>query len=233
MGYSETKREVSTMEYKQINDKTIKISLTFDDLKAHDIKMSDFLVNQGMVEKLFYELVSELEIEDKFANTGMMTFQVRPHPQGVDLLVTEELNMDHMQFPEGSEGLQEMMDEAMEQMGDMASLMDNLSSKPNFDVMDDQADFVYFILKFNKISDAVKLSQAVIDDVEESELFQFQDHFYLTILDNQKRKGFKEVSLLRARMLEYGDPSDFSREALLEHAQTIFREEALESLQQI
>ena len=221
------------MEYKQINDKTIKISLTFDDLKSHDIKMSDFLVNQGMVEKLFYELVSELEIEDKFANTGMMTFQVRPHPQGVDLLVTEELNMDHMQFPEGSEGLQEMMDEAMEQMGDMASLMDNLSSKPNFDVMDDQADFVYFILKFNKISDAVKLSQAVIDDVEESELFQFQDHFYLTILDNQKRKGFKEVGLLRARMLEYGEPSDFSREALLEHGQTIFREEALEKLQQI
>lgn len=221
------------MEYKQINDKTIKISLTFDDLKSHDIKMSDFLVNQGMVEKLFYELVSELEIEDKFANTGMMTFQVRPHPQGVDLLVTEELNMDNMQFPEGSEGLQEMMDEAMEQMGDMASLMDNLSSRPNFDVMDDQADFIYFILKFNKISDAVKLSQAVIDDVEESELFQFQDHFYLTILDNQKRKGFKEVGLLRARMLEYGEPSDFSREALLEHGQTIFREEALEKLQQI
>ena len=222
------------MEYKQINDKTIKISLTFEDLKAHDIKMSDFLVNQGMVEKLFYELVSELEIEDKFANTGMMTFQVRPHPQGVDLLVTEEVNIDNMKFPEGSEGLQEMMDEAMEQMGDMANLMDSLSSsKPNFDVMDDHADFVYFNLKFNKISDAVKLSQAVIDDVEESELFQFQDNFYLTILDNQKRKGFKEVSLLRARMLEYGEPSDFSREALLEHAKTIFREEALESLQQI
>src|SRR5574342_18236 len=145
------------MEYQQINDKTIKISLTFEDLKAHDVKMSDFLVNQGMVEKLFYELVSELEIEDKFANTGMMTFQVRPHPQGVDLLVTEEVNMENMQFPEGSEGLQEMM-----------------------------------------------------DDVEESELFQFQDNFYLTILDNQKRKGFKEVSLLRARMLEYGEPSDFS-----------------------
>ena len=66
--FPETKREVSTMEYKQINDKTIKISLTFEDLKAHDIKMSDFLVNQGMVEKLFYELVSELEIEDKFAS---------------------------------------------------------------------------------------------------------------------------------------------------------------------
>ena len=162
------------MEYKQINDKTIKISLTFEDLKAHDIKMSDFLVNQGMVEKLFYELVSELEIEDKFANTGMMTFQVRPHPQGVDLLVTEELNMDNMQFPEGSEGLQEMMDEAMEQMGDMASLMDNMSSKPNFDVMDDHADFVYFILKFNKISDAVRLSQAVLTMWKNQNSFNFK-----------------------------------------------------------
>lgn len=221
------------MEYKQINDKTIKISLTFEDLKAHDVKMSDFLVNQGMVEKLFYELVSELDIEDKFANTGMMTFQVRPHPQGVDLLVTEEFNLDNMQFPESAEGLQEMMDEAMGQMGDLASAMDAMVGKPSFDVMDDHADFVYFILKFNRISEAVKLSKAVIDDVEESELFQFQNHFYLTILDNQKRKGPKEVSLLRARMLEYGEPSDFSRESLLEHAETIFREDALESLQQI
>lgn len=221
------------MEYKQINDKTIKISLTFDDLKAHDIKMSDFLVNQGMVEKLFYELISELEIEDKFANTGMMTFQVRPHPQGVDLLVTEELNMDNMQFPEGTEGLQEMMDEAMDHMGDMANFLDNMAPKPNFDVMDDHVDYVYYILKFDQISDIVTMSQAILDDVEESELFQFQDHFYLTILDNQKRKGSKEVGLLRARMLEYGQPSDFSRESLLEHAKLIFREEALEKLQQI
>lgn len=221
------------MEYKQINDKTIKISLTFDDLKAHDIKMSDFLVNQGMVEKLFYELISELEIEDKFANTGMMTFQVRPHPQGVDLLVTEELNMDNMQFPEGTEGLQEMMDEAMDHMGDMANFLDNMAPKPNFDVMDDHADYVYYILKFDQISDIVTMSHAILDDVEESELFQFQDHFYLTILDNQKRKGSKEVGLLRARMLEYGQPSDFSRESLLEHAKLIFREEALEKLQQI
>lgn len=221
------------MEYKQINDKTIKISLTFDDLKAHDIKMSDFLVNQGMVEKLFYELISELEIEDKFANTGMMTFQVRPHPQGVDLLVTEELNMDNMQFPEGTEGLQEMMDEAMDHMGDMANFLDNMAPKPNFDVMDDHVDYVYYILKFDQISDIVTMSHAILDDVEESELFQFQDHFYLTILDNQKRKGSKEVGLLRARMLEYGQPSDFSRESLLEHAKLIFREEALEKLQQI
>ncbi|WP_172354393.1 adaptor protein MecA [Lactococcus insecticola] len=221
------------MEYKQINEKTIKISLTFDDLKEHDVKMSDFLVNQGMVEKLFYELVSELEIEDRFANSGMMTFQVRPHPMGVDLLVTEEVNMENMQFPEGAEGLQEMMDEAMDQMGDLAGMMDAGQDKPNFDLMDDNADYVYFIIKFQKISEAVKLSKAVIEDVEESELFQFQDQFYLTILDNQKLKGAREVGLLRARMLEYGDQSDFSRETLLEHGVSVFREEALENLQHI
>ncbi|MDR1605968.1 MAG: adaptor protein MecA [Streptococcaceae bacterium] len=220
------------MEYKQINDKTIKISLTFEDLKAHDVKMSDFLVNQGMVEKLFYELVGELELEERFANTGMMTFQVRPHPKGVDLLVTEELNLDNMPF-DHADGLQEMMDEAMGHMENMGAMMDAMSAKPNFDVMDDQADYVYFILKFRKLSEAIKLSQMVINDVEESELFQFQDQFYLTILDSQKRKGVKAVSLLRARMLEYGEASDFSREALLEHAKTIFRESALENLQQI
>ncbi|GFH43121.1 adapter protein MecA [Lactococcus hodotermopsidis] len=221
------------MDYKQINDKTIKISLTFDDLKEHNVKMSDFLVNQGMVEKLFYELISELDIEDKFANTGMMTFQVRPHPKGVDLLVTEEFNMDNMPFSEDAEGLQEMMNEAMGQMGDMANMIESLQARPNFDLMDSNSDYVYFILKFNKISEAVKMSQAVIDDVEESELFEFDGKFYLTILDNQKRKGAREVSILRTRMLEYGASSDFSRETLLEHGVSIFREHALENLQRI
>jgi adapter protein MecA 1/2 len=83
------------------------------------------------------------------------------------------------------------------------------------------------------MSELIKLSKAVSDNVEDSELFQFQNHFYLSVLDNQKRKGKKDVALLRARMLEYGEPSDFSRESLLEHGVMVFKAKALEILQQI
>ncbi|XHB95101.1 adaptor protein MecA [Lactococcus garvieae] len=32
------------MQYEEINEKTIKISLTFQDLVDHDVKLSDFLL---------------------------------------------------------------------------------------------------------------------------------------------------------------------------------------------
>ncbi|HAP15587.1 MAG TPA: adaptor protein MecA, partial [Lactococcus sp.] len=35
------------MQYEEINEKTIKISLTFQDLVDHDVKLSDFFTNQS------------------------------------------------------------------------------------------------------------------------------------------------------------------------------------------
>ena len=67
------------MQYEEINEKTIKISLTFQDLVDHDVKLSDFFTNQSMVENLFYELVEELGLEERFSS-GLLTFQIQPFP---------------------------------------------------------------------------------------------------------------------------------------------------------
>ena len=61
------------MKYEDINENTIKITLSFDDLTDYDIKLSDFFGNQEVIEQFFYELVDELGLENRFGNVGMLT----------------------------------------------------------------------------------------------------------------------------------------------------------------
>jgi len=82
------------MKFEDINENTIKITLSFDDLTDYDIKLSDFFGNQEVIEQFFYELVDELGLENRFGNVGMLTFQIQPFPQGVHMIVQEETDQE-------------------------------------------------------------------------------------------------------------------------------------------
>ncbi|MCL2677302.1 MAG: adaptor protein MecA, partial [Streptococcaceae bacterium] len=118
------------MKYEEVNESTIKINLSFQDLQDHDVKLSDFFGNQSLIEQLFYDLVEELDLGERFTQTGMLTFQVQPHPKGVYLVVREE-NMDFNpeDFPDDPEEIENMMGTLFEKIGNMAK--QNGMSNPN------------------------------------------------------------------------------------------------------
>ncbi len=62
------------MKYEDINENTIKITLSFDDLTDYDIKLSDFFGNQEVIEQFFYELVDELGLENRFGKCRDVNF---------------------------------------------------------------------------------------------------------------------------------------------------------------
>ena len=98
------------MKYEDINENTIKITLSFDDLTDYDIKLSDFFGNQEVIEQFFYELVDELGLENRFGNVGMLTFQIQPFPQGVHMIVHEEAMLgEGGEIPDDPEEFEELM----------------------------------------------------------------------------------------------------------------------------
>ncbi|WP_252899678.1 adaptor protein MecA [Lactococcus fujiensis] len=113
------------MKFENINENTIKISLTFEDLSDHDVKLLIFFQNQQVIEQLFYELVEELGLENRFNQTGLLTFQVQPHPKGVHLIVSEELlgeNGDG-EIPDDPEEFEEMMNGFYNKLNEIGSNM--------------------------------------------------------------------------------------------------------------
>lgn len=77
------------MEMKQISETTLKIMITMEDLEEHGMELKDFLIPQEKIEEFFYTVMDELDLPDKFKNSGMLSFRVTPRKDRVDVFVTK------------------------------------------------------------------------------------------------------------------------------------------------
>ncbi|WEV60288.1 adaptor protein MecA [Streptococcaceae bacterium ESL0729] len=237
------------MELENINENTIKIKMTFDDLRERGINLSEFLTNQDAVEELFYDISSELDITEQFLESDVVSFQVRPNSKGIDLMVRgEKVDMDEIEFPsdpeEFTKAIENMIKNRTEggdhpefpEISQAAEFMfgpDGSHKKEEEPEEKELPEFTYFTLKFRQLDDAIDMAKAVNQEVEESELYKYADKYYMTILQNQKLKGRDFVKGVYAQMLEFGQDEKTPRETLVEYGRPIFEYDALELLRQM
>lgn len=233
------------MKFEDINENTIKITLSFDDLTDYDIKLSDFFGNQEVIEQFFYELVDELGLENRFGNVGMLTFQIQPFPQGVHMIVHEEALLNEGgEIPDDPEEFEELMTgfyNKLNEIGaDMARERGITDFKPGLELpgsqkeeTDQEPDFIYYSVRYDDMMSALAGVKNVKFADEESEFYRYEGDFYLVVLDNQKAKGKTHVESTRARMMEYGEASKISREFLQEYGECLIATRALDVLRKI
>lgn len=77
------------MKMKQLNDRTIKISISMKDLEERGMELADFLMPQEKTEDFFYTILDELELPQHFLDSGMLSFRVTPKPDRLDVFVTK------------------------------------------------------------------------------------------------------------------------------------------------
>ena len=86
------------MEMKQINETTLKIMITMEDLEEHGMELKDFLIPQEKTEEFFYTVMDELDLPDNFKNSGMLSFRVTPRKDRVDVFVTKSDLKEDLDF---------------------------------------------------------------------------------------------------------------------------------------
>ena len=72
------------MEMERINEDTIRVVVTNDDLAERSISVIDLLGNQEEIERFFYNILEEVDVEHDFENNEAVTFQVLPNRNGHD-----------------------------------------------------------------------------------------------------------------------------------------------------
>ena len=241
------------MELENINENTIKIKMTFDDLRDRGINLSEFLTNQDAVEELFYYISSELDISDKFIESDVVSFQVRPNSKGIDLMVRgEKVNMEDLDLPSDPEEFTKALENMIKSRAENGDLPENVdlnkaaemlfggineSDLDSIPVEEDEEkelpEYTYFTLKFRNIDDAVNMAKNINQSVEESELYKYLDKYYMTILQNQKLMGPKLVKSIHSQMLEFGQDERVTRETLTEYGQPLIEYDALDILRQM
>ncbi|MDR0200298.1 MAG: adaptor protein MecA [Streptococcaceae bacterium] len=228
------------MDYSYENDRTLRIRLSFQDLKEHEMHLTDFLTEQDKVETLFYDLIDEMDLEEFFQNPAFMSFQIRPHANGIDLLVSDDdEGFKDMTVNDMAYELEEFMKSVTSATGRTDLFLDEGEKEPiksrvkrKKEVVP-EPDFVYYTLRFENFETIITLAKTLSVTMDESELYEYQGSFYLAVLDNQKERGKEAMLAIRSLMLEYAEQAPLSREHLREHGRVILSSQALESLKKI
>ena len=243
------------MKMKQISDTTLKITISLEDLMDRGMEVADFLIPQEKTEEFFYAILDELEMPDSFLDTGMLSFRVTPKADKVDVFVTKSKIDQNLDFTNLS-GLPDM--EELAQMSPdefLKTLEKSIADKTKDDIeaiqsleqveakeeeeQDDQETknqvdpYIYYILCFTKLADLIAFAKTVTFEMETSELYKMNEHYYLTILVDIGNHPSPYPAWLLARMREFANDSDISRSVLQEYGQVLMNHNAVLDLQKI
>ena len=243
------------MKMKQISDTTLKITISLEDLMDRGMEVADFLIPQEKTEEFFYAILDELEMPDSFLDTGMLSFRVTPKADKVDVFVTKSKIDQNLDFTNLS-GLPDM--EELAQMSPdefLKTLEKSIADKTKDDIeaiqsleqveakeeeeqdnqeTKNQVDpYIYYILCFTKLADLIAFAKTVTFEMETSELYKMNEHYYLTILVDIGNHPSPYPAWLLARMREFANDSDISRSVLQEYGQVLMNHNAVLDLQKI
>lgn len=83
------------MEMEHINDDLIKVLIGVDDLEERGIDFLDLIGDQSRIEKFFYSILEEVDVDQAFYDSEAVTFQVIPSAEGLELYISRA-NLDDL-----------------------------------------------------------------------------------------------------------------------------------------
>jgi negative regulator of genetic competence, sporulation and motility len=80
------------MRMEKINDSTIKVTITKDELDERGVNLLSLLGDEDKIESFLYSILDEIDVDDDFKSTGTVTFQVVPSTNGLDMYIKNKIN---------------------------------------------------------------------------------------------------------------------------------------------
>lgn len=238
------------MKMKQISDSTLKITIMMEDLEERGMELSDFLIPQEKTEEFFYTVLDELDLPMTFRESGMLSFRVTPKPDKIDIFVTKSEIDQQLDFDEFSDFADQLGDISQMTPDDfLKTLEKTVRQKSGVDqkahrhleeveaeqdrLEDDFQPYIYYILEFASLEQAVSYAHTVDYETDTSELYKMQERYYMTVLVHVEHRSSDYPAYLLSRMLEHADDSSLSRPYLQEHASLLLPVDAIEELRKV
>ena len=244
---------VPIMEMERINDDTIRVVVTNDDLAERSISVIDLLGNQEEIERFFYNILEEVDVNHDFENNEAVTFQVLPNRNGLELFISKNIGdkamMDgviNSMFGNRTEtdlnddvsesllaqlldndGVEEPKPAAKNTTGD-AQIVDKIVQAAQ-EVARDQHDAQQIIVKFKDFEAVIQLAKMLKTMTMPSRLMDYHQAYYLelTVTDIATHTQIQDVTAI---VREYGEVVTLAPEVLTEHGKVIFKADALEQI---
>lgn len=234
------------MEMERINDDTIRVTISSDDLNERGVTFLDLLDNHKEIESFFYSVLEEVDTDHQFASNDAVTFQVLPNRNGLELYISKNPT-DGME-----EAIKSVSKDNAPSNGEMDEVSDFLKRKlAETDSNDKNNDDSSYTsdgnpADLNGYANGVGSTQKSVIELEdfeslpsiaeliktnsgiESVLYRYHDIYYLELTFFTSEKSPETIKNDLAIAYEYGNSTIVSSEVLREHGEVVMDGAALE-----
>ncbi|KRK93519.1 adaptor protein [Companilactobacillus futsaii JCM 17355] len=214
------------MEMDRLNENTIRVILSTEDLQERGVTVLDLLGNKKQIETFFYSILDEVDKNHVFTNNEPVTFQIMPNKEGLELLISKSDDS------EGSGSLP--LSGLQNSVG--ASTNNNLDKVGTEEYDSDTAPYLNdpdtptktVIVEFKDFEDYVQLANLLHLESGISNLFEYNDKYYLQLIlftDEMHEMTYSDVLAL---LSEYSFKTKVTAAVLSEYGQEIMSKTALE-----
>lgn len=234
------------MEMERINDDTIRVTISSDDLNERGVTFLDLLDNHKEIESFFYSVLEEVDTDHQFASNDAVTFQVLPNRNGLELYISKNPT-DGME-----EAIKSVSKDNAPSNGEMDEVSDFLKRKlAETDSNDKNNDDSSYTsdgnpADLNGYANGVGSTQKSVIELEdfeslpsiaeliktnsgiESVLYRYHDIYYLELTFFTSKNSPETIKNDLAIAYEYGNSTIVSSEVLREHGEVVMDGAALE-----
>lgn len=230
----------------RINDDTIRVTISSDDLNERGVTFLDLLDNHKEIESFFYSVLEEVDTDHQFASNDAVTFQVLPNRNGLELYISKNPT-DGME-----EAIKSVSKDNAPSNGEMDEMSDFLKRKlAETDSNDKNNDDSSYTsdgnpADLNGYANGVGSTQKSVIELEdfeslpsiaeliktnsgiESVLYRYHDIYYLELTFFTSENSPETIKNDLAIAYEYGNSTIVSSEVLREHGEVVMDGAALE-----
>ena len=209
------------MEIEHINEDTIRVTIENTDLEERGITFLDLLGNQKQIEKFFYSILEEVDIDEEFQESEAVTFQVMPNNNGLELFISKGTN-----FQENLPSLDELDNNNASMFGLKEDETEKSDDVEDYTKQDFQTKEVVIVME--NFEQMIALAQSLFLESGTSTLYSYDSKYYLHIVFFVEEMDIRTSEEELAIALEFGEKSSVTREILSEYGEKLMETNALE-----
>ncbi|WP_125713821.1 adaptor protein MecA [Companilactobacillus kedongensis] len=209
------------MEMDRLNENTIKVILSTQDLQDRGVTVLDLLGNKKQIESFFYSILDEVDKDHVFSNNEPVTFQIMPNKQGLELIISKSLD-------DTDESLYEDTDSDSNDVTDDRVGFEEYDSDTSPYLKDPDTPTKTLIVEFDDFEDYIQLTDLLHLESGVSNLWEYKGKYYLQLVlftDEMHDMTYNDVMAL---MSEYSNKTKVTAAVLSEYGKEVMSKTALE-----
>lgn len=221
------------MEMEHIDENTIRVTISHDELSERGVTLWDLLSNREQMEEFFRSILEEVDTEHDFIGNDTVTFQVMPGKDGMlEMIISKNgggIMPDQLLKKLVAANSEIGDDQKQAQQSDKQnrqSLSNNHSKTSTAQVANDDIS-QEMVVKFRDFEDFLALANNFEIDEVKSDLYIYHGQFYLHVQVYPEQFN-SEIKAKLALIYEYADNAPTTVAMLAEHGKLLMADTAFE-----